>query len=615
MGDLVAASAIDHSDDGTVVRPTRAEEWTAWVSASSIRNSMLGDPLLDWLDLYGHPQGWVPDEELPGYDPRADFTRFVSDQGKRFEGAVLDVLRSAGLEIVEVAKPGDDSRDPDLASATFDLISSGVVAIWQGVLRDPENLMYGIADLLVRSDVLHELFPDALTPEDAGMQARDVNGRGHYRVVEVKFTTLHLNAKGLLGNDGSQQFYKAQLHVLNRALGRLQGYTPEHAYLLGRGWEQKIKGEILRGRSCLDRLAAVNQSGELPKGLSISDAVRRSADWVRAVRRFGGEWILLPVPSRPELYPNMGNDRDGPWHAAKRQIVADLEDVTALWQVGLAGRARAHDAGVLRWTDPRCTPELLGLSEGRAATLQAMLDINRAMNGPVVMPERIERDEAEWRPVPQLEFYVDFETVTDLADDFSLMPERGGQALIFMIGCGHVEDGSWAFRTFTARDLSEESEAVIIDNWFAHMEETTARLAPGTEPRLIHWSPAEESMLDTAFNSARARHPDDSWPNLNWYDFLGRVVRSTPVVVKGSLGFGLKSVAKALAAAGLIDTTWSDGPTDGLGAMMGAWWCQDVARESGQPFYEVPPMREIEQYNEIDCRVMMEAVAYLRANH
>jgi len=611
----MAASAIDHAHDGTLVQPSGTGDWTDWVSASSIRNSMLGDPLLDWLDLYGGSRGWVPDEDVPGYDQRTDFTRFVIDQGKRFERAVLQVLRDAGLAIAVVAGPGDDGRDPDHATATFELMSAGVPAIWQGVLRDPENLMYGIAHLLVRSDALLGLFPDAITAEEAEVPAPDLSGQGHYRVIEVKFTTLHLNSKGLLGNDGSQQFYKGQLAVLNCALGRLQGYLPEQTYLLGRGWEQTVKGETHRGRSCLDRLAPVEQWGDLTKGVATLDRVRSAADWIREVRASGKEWDLLPLPSRPELYPNLGNDRDGPWHTAKRQIVAELEDLTALWQVGTAGRTKAHEAGVFRWTDPACTPELLGLSGDRATTLQAMLEINRATNGPAIKPERIDADEAEWRPVPALEFYVDFETVTDMADDFTSMPERGGQALIFMIGCGHVEDGTWTFRTFTTRDLSEASEAAMIESWFAHMDETTARLAPRSNPRLVHWSPAEESMLDRAYNSARARHPNNDWPDLSWYDFLGRVVRPTPVVVRGSMGFGLKSVAKALAGAGVIETTWGDGPTDGLGAMMGAWWCQDVASESGQPFDEVPPMREIERYNEIDCRVMMEAVSYLRSHH
>ena len=90
-------------------------------------------------------------------------------------------------------------------------------------------------------------------------------------------------------------------------------------------------------------------------------------------------------------------------------------------------------------------------------------------------------------------------------------------------------------------------------------------------------------------------------------------MRREPVVVRGALGFGLKPVAKALHSHGLIETLWGDGPTDGLGAMVGAWWCEQ-ARE-GKTLRDLDLMSEIVRYNEVDCRVMMEVVRYLREHH
>ncbi|MBI2755371.1 MAG: hypothetical protein HYX52_01550 [Chloroflexi bacterium] len=60
---------------------------------------------------------------------------------------------------------------------------------------------------------------------------------------------------------------------------------------------------------------------------------------------------------------------------------------------------------------------------------------------------------------------------------------------------------------------------------------------------------------------------------LPWFDLLTQMVRAEPVAVRGAFNFGLKSIVKGMHAAGLIETTWTDGPTDGLGAMIGAWWC------------------------------------------
>ena len=196
------------------------------------------------------------------------------------------------------------------------------------------------------------------------------------------------------------------------------------------------------------------------------------------------------------------------------------------------------------------------------------------------------------------------------------MPEKHGQPLIFMIGCGHIEGGQWRFSYFTADALTETEEAGIIDDWLAHINAVRERLAPElTTARLIHWSHAEPSFLVGSYNSAKARHDRPNWPALPWFDFLSEVMRKEPVVVHGALTFGLKAVAKALHGHGFIDTLWQDSPSDGLGAMVGAWRCQEDAATSGQPLTTMPLMQEISAYNEVDCKVMQEIVAYLRARH
>ena len=174
-------------------------------------------------------------------------------------------------------------------------------------------------------------------------------------------------------------------------------------------------------------------------------------------------------------------------------------------------------------------------------------------------PSKIRAAQDEWRNSGRVEFFVDFETVSDLADDMSRLPERGGQPLIFMIGCGHVEDGAWRFGSFVVRDLTEAEEARIINGWLAHMAEVKSRLDPdGHDPTLFHWSPAEVTNFETAYNSAKKRH-DGNWPSPKWFDFLREVMWAEPVVVRGALAFGLKAVAKALHRHGLIKTSWGDG--------------------------------------------------------
>ena len=248
--------------------------------------------------------------------------------------------------------------------------------------------------------------------------------------------------------------------------------------------------------------------------------------------------------------------------------------------------------------------------------MQAILDINKSSNGPLVVPERITVAEKEWRKKPSVEFYVDFETVSDLDDDFSNVPKKGGQAMIFMIGCGHIERDSWKFKCFTAEALNEDCEAAIIDAWLKHMGEVGSRLAPSEEPTLIHWSPAETIFLESAYNAAMERHPEKkNWKALRWFDFLKKVVKEEPIVIKGAWSFSLKEVAQAMHSHKLIETHWGDGPTDGLGAMVGAWWCDKEAASKNIPLRDIDLMQGIQHYNEFDCKVMMEIVHYLRKNH
>lgn len=290
--------ALTLNDAGAQVLPVSPEEWREWVSATALRNHVLGDPLLDWLGEYGEARGFLPDNELPGYDARTDFTEFIFGQGHRFEAAVVAHLRTL-TDVVAIDAP-EGSRDLSAGEQTFEATRDGAPVIYQAVLRDPQHRTYGSADLLVRSDVLRSLFPESLTEDEAAVVAADLGGSWHYCVVDIKFTTLHLAAGGNLANQGSSPAYKAQLFVYNRALGRLQGYEPPAAFLLGRGWEQQKS----RGFSAMDRLASVPQTGTIANSEPTSVVVAAATNWIRAVRTDGDGWEVLPHPTRRELYPN-----------------------------------------------------------------------------------------------------------------------------------------------------------------------------------------------------------------------------------------------------------------------------------------------------------------------
>lgn len=581
-----------------------------WVSATAIRNYLLRDPLVDWLRLYGREHGFIPDDELPDYDDRLEFAPFIMGKGSDFDAAITAHLRTL-TGVKTIAERYEQIRDPASALATVAAMAEGQPVIHQGVLHDEETRTYGAPDFLVRSDVLNDLFPGTLTPELASTGAPALGSAWHYVIVDVKFTTLHLLVSGQVGNSGSSPAYKGQLFIYNRALASAQGFAPEDAYLLGRGWEMTRKGESLRGVSAMERLGPVVM--DAAQGVYADAGI----EWMRRVRAKGKEWVVLPEPSVPELYPNAANDSDFPWHNAKSVIAKEVEELTTLWNVGVDKRNAAHRVGIKRWRDPSVTAESLGVTGPKTApVLQAMLDINRDTATDFLRPPHVGAAEDEWRAEPALEFFVDFETVSNLNDDFSKLPAQNGQPLIYMIGCGHVENGQWAFESFTTDALTEQDEAKVIDEWLLHMGDVAKSRGGDLRPSVIHWSFAEPVNFQFAYDSARERHPEKGWPaDLGWFDLWEKVFKTEPVVVRGAMGFGLKAVAKAMHGNGLIATSWGDSKVDGLGAMVGAWRCDTEARESGKSMVETALMGEIVAYNEVDCRVMWEILGYLRAKH
>jgi len=607
---VIGRAAITQRVDGTVVDPRSDVEWLEWVPAGAVRNWCDGDLLVDWLAEYGEQHGFRRDDRLPGYDRVFDLPRFLMEQGRRFEQALLVDLQGR-WPVTRIATRPDEARSLAAAEATWDAMKDGAPVIASAVLRDPERRTFGVADLLVRSDILGELCPDAFVGDQLELPVAAMRHGRHYRVVDVKFSTLHLLKDGGLG--ATDVDVMAQAWIYNEALGRIQGFTPPAAYVAGRAWRQGAA----RGDRCWERLARVPSDAYVrSRDEDLASIVARACAWIRRLRTEGAEWRVLPIPSVPELWPNMKANGDFPWHTAKAEIAIKLADLTILPRINAELRGAAHATGVTRWDDARTSAVLFGLDGEHARTLDAVIAVNRD-GGEPVRPARVSADEERWRILPAAEAFVDFEFVHDLDDDFRSFPRKGGQSLIFQIGCGTYRDRRWSFQQFTVDDLGVDAEGRMIDEWLIHLAALAAGagLASASDVRLVHWSLAEESSFERAYESARSRHPDREWPALQWYDLLGRVFRAEPVVVRGAFSFGLKAIARALRAHGLITTEWGDGLADGAGAMAGAWSAAADARARGRSLKESPVMREIAAYNEVDCRVMAEILDHLRQSH
>lgn len=572
-----------------------------WIAASRTRNFFINDPIIDYLE---HTKGRKSITN--------QFTRFLLERGLDFEQAVMDLLthRFGAAKIQKIAETKEDIRDPQKARETEEAMKSGVPIIYQGVLHNWVNKTYGCPDLLVRSDYVNKIVESkVLTPVEQRMTAVNlsVNAQYHYRIIDIKFSTLHLRSDGVhLLNSGSFPAYKSQLHIYNYALGLLQGYLPPCAYILGRKWDFTRKGAKRSGNSCFEKLGSINY---LTVDQVYVTRTEEALEWLRDLRRNGHEWKTMP-PSCEQLYPNMSNKNDNPWGKEKRKIAEEIKELTMLWQCGPKNRDKAHAKGVYGWDDKRLTPEMLGIkNEKRQKTLQSILDVNRDPTRKII-PSKIPSN-VDWMVKPRLELFIDFETVNDLLSDLSQLPYTLDRSMIFMIGCGWEEAGEWRYKSFCVKRLTSHCEYELIDEFMDFIDELVWRICPDNpsfEPRLIHWAPAEPRSYERAYE----KHYPNTWELDNWFD-LCEVFKTTPIAIKDCFDYSLKSVVRAMKKHKMIETSYEDSSVgDGMSAMMIAHEADKEADITGKSLMDIPDIQDVMKYNEIDVKVMWEMLRYLR---
>lgn len=615
-----------NSTSSPIIRPTSIYppvDWSQWVSATSTRNYAMKEPLLDWLNEYGKGSkrkktgNHVYDSKIEEYEEdtknSSPFFHYLQAKGISFEEqVVVHLYKKFRNKIVNIANPYQ-ARQKEKYNETIAAMDKGVPIIYQGVLHNEDSKTYGISDLLVRSDFLNQIFKTQVISESDETIGCKFSRRWHYRVIDIKHSTLALRSDGKhLLNSGSVPAYKTQLYVYNQAISKVQNYTSSEVYVLGRKWGYTKCGERFTGNGWFDTVGVINYNDiDAEYAVKAEEAVK----WIRLVRNEGHKWSINP-PSRKELYPNMKNQNDNPWHSTKEVIATNIGEITSVWMCGIKNRDIALNKGITTWKDSRCTAKALGINGLKVGpTLDAILNINRGNKK--YAPSKIKNKLHRYK----VEFFVDFETINDIIepiDDESVNTRSG--LFLFMIGVGwRLNDGKqshWKYKNFTTEIIdfvgNEEKNNFIA--FHEYISDIVKLNSAENNYIIYHWSHAEKTIYEKTMLKYEELWDDYDIFYNDWYDLLD-VFKDETVVIKGAFNFSLKSISRALFNQGYIKTVWEeDGITDGLNAMVKAVECSNDAQNRGIPMTELPIMKKITQYNEVDCKVLLEILSFLRHN-
>jgi len=582
----------------------------SWNSASSVHNYLLNDPILDYFKFNSSNFSGSNDSNFEG-----SFLKYILNKGTIFENNVISLIKQKLSEndFVKVAQDFTDIRNPLKFKETIDLMSEGIPVIYQGVLHDYENKVYGSPDLIIRSDFINKIMD-----EKCIVDVPDKEYEGFiYKIIDIKFNTLKLRADGIhLLNTGRTKCNKGQIIIYNNMLSKILKYNNRYCYILGRGYTYYKNGSSFKNNSCFSKLGHIDT---IKIDEPYHEKIDNALSWITDVKKNHNSYILRP-PSRKELYPNMCNTYDMPYHNLKKQLASEIKEITLLWNVGVEHRENAHEKGIFKYDDPLLSTDILKTGSGKKTNvigeMLSLLHSNKLMN-----KNKIENDyEFNIFKKCPLEFYIDFETINNIVDDFTELPKISIEVLVFMIGLYSVQIDEFGNEicqnfTFTAKNLDRNSEKQI----FKEMYETIATLIKESNINInsdddinfYHWSHAEPSI----FKNILDRYSEISLKNCDFYlNFcdICKIFQSEPILFKGIFDFSLKSISKFMMQNSMIDSEYNYSDiTCGLEAMILAYNAyKQLPNNSLITDNEI--IKKIINYNKIDCILIYKIVTFLR---
>ena len=651
-------------------------DYSNWVTPSEMRNYMLDDPLIDYLNHYGYKHNIIPDPK----EGEFGFVEYVSKKGNDFETHVIELIKNKySSDFIEVGSKNCIFND-NLFNKTIEYMKNGKNIIYHGFLRNEKDKIYGIPDLLVRSDFINKMFYDDLYEPSMIYNKNTLNYENyHYVPIDIKYKTLSiLNDKKSLSNSIDYIYCKSQLYLYNKMLSSIQGYTCNYGFILGRKCiytSKKLKNDI--SNSIFDKLARVNFND-----LSLIEKTENAIKWIINLKQNGNNWKFFdekyynnylnksPIINvekdelyisnlntnlkniRSELYPNMNNTNDHPWHNFKKNLAYNIGEITYLWNCNKNIREYCHESNIYSFYDKNINNVDLELSDSKKYILNGILKVNNSKDINVYynntdldtlknnifkninfdMRDNITCSNScsnsclnsntnsfinniQNNNDTNIDFYVDFETTSDIYDNFNSLPyiSRNNNDRIFMIGMGWICPFSkeWNFKKFIVDRLDDYNEQKIITEWLNKMKYIKNYYSNNKyKINIYHWGNAEQSWYKKSFNKYNIS-TEFKFENLNWID-LCQNIKNNPIFIKGSYNFSLKNYAKALHSHKLIKTNWEDNNIDGVGAMVSAWYSNEKAITHDISIKQIPIIKEVTRYNEVDCKVLMEICRFIK---
>jgi hypothetical protein len=444
-----------------------------------------------------------------------------------------------------------DYQNRESVDLTKKMIKEKVQVIFNGCLRCDEMRLFSHFDVLIHSSIIRDFLDVDLNSESF---------EGYYQLLIV------------YNNNKDTKKNNVILYAKQKVL---DSYFSENSIPTFDSQFEQSRAFILSNSNVIYTIDLNKQS--------LFYKMNEAYKWVRDLRENGRSWDLFN-PTRHELLPNMKHGSTYGYKRIIQSIISKNDELTSYNDITLEKR---NDYFM------RNIPVEDALLESNKPFLKSVADLRGT--------KKVSCDISKLVVPKKRIFYVDFEYINSFhfKRDFS----RADTNHLYLIGVLYEQDGNWLYKAFVPKQIDYEThstsyEVQNIRDWMDFMESF------GTPYCVMNWSTAEQSMLA----SLSKQYNFELETDIEWIDLLKLFKTTINFVCDGMKTYSLKDVAKSMYNLGHIKTSWNDNVMNGLEAnilLIPNFIKGDYVLE------QCNELSHIIDYNEIDCRVMMELFEFV----
>ena len=529
---------------------------------SLLKNYILKDPLCDWFEI-NNGNG------LYQNDDNSYYKDYIIKESNAYKERVLTEIRE--LSKLNIPLKTSEERTKGLIHSDFPLIL-------QGRLLNKDNL-YVTCDIIIKYSLFRKLFPTI-----TNLPFHLLCLKNDYLLINLTYASLHfkMDLKDV-NNDGLILYKKCSLYAFQDIFFELSGEKC-HCFLMGKDYY--YKKTLLPKKEFICKVSFDD---------NIIYTYSKAIQWIHYLKEHHLTMNILPEPTHLELYPNM-NYKESRWENEKIKLADKIKEITLVWNVSYDERCKLVNQGVKCWDDPKLLKEL---KETKKKDIQErMIHMNQQKDVLIHPRKNISKDFSEILERTNSDIYFDvesflsFDEKQDLFNDSTLLEEP-------VLGIlGFIHKGN--FYDYTISNFTKEGEKKIVQEFSEYLWKISNK-----EINIYHWGHAEYNY----FRYIHETYPAIKFPPYKLINVLD-YFRMEPIIVQGVFKFGLKSIGKALYKNKLIQTTWNEND-NGLDSML---QFKDICKSHNKkiPLKRYLGIKEIIDYNRIDCQVLYEIVDLLR---